>query len=338
MKCQKIYVMIGPPGSGKSTYARKLAKKRKTKWISSDEIRLLYHYSLSQVKETFTVYYDEMTEYLKKGWNVVLDSTNISLWHRKHIFEILESEFKEAYILGKIKVIAIICNRTKEECITQLEERNKTNYPYKIPVSAIGNYINKFQMPLLSEGFTSRKLLHKPSRKNKKDLARNISLLEQLRHNDSYHGNESYLAHVENVKLHSEQFLLYAASTFGYLYDPHHDERLLNKTIYLHDYGKLLTMKTNPDTGKISYPCHANVGAWDYIARKSTKQFTKESFLIFIMNYHMMLLDERLSNNSVNEEVLIKRLGSPDLFTLLELFDIADKEMYEHRDEQIQDN
>ena len=63
MKKQKVYVLIGPPASGKSTYAKKLLKKKNTKIISSDVIRILNGFELNQTAETFKIYYDNFKQY-----------------------------------------------------------------------------------------------------------------------------------------------------------------------------------------------------------------------------------------------------------------------------------
>lgn len=321
MKKQKVYVLIGPPASGKSTYAKKLLKKKNTKIISSDVIRILNGFELNQTAETFKIYYDNFKQYLKEGYNVILDSTNISLKHRHIIFDILETEFEDKFNSGQIEVIAIVVNTSRERCIQQLDARNKTNYFYKIPISAIDKYIAMFQMPLLSEGFSKRILVHKCTLKDKVRLRKNIKRAFKFIHNDKYHKNETYKEHIGIVLLNSNEF--YTFMREKYKTNPY----IIHKSILLHDYGKFLTSKqSEKDPEKNSYKNHANFGAWDYISHISTKKFINESVVIFIMNYHMYLSSGILSKKAKYY------LKSEELYEMLRTFDIADKEPYEIQD------
>jgi len=79
---QKIYILIGLPGSGKTTYAKEIVSKspERTVRISMDDIlQMISFYKF--VKENASLYHDfEDTLYIKalaEGFDVVVDRTNI---------------------------------------------------------------------------------------------------------------------------------------------------------------------------------------------------------------------------------------------------------------------
>ena len=134
-----LYVMIGLQGSGKSTYARDLSKRTGAIIISSDELRIKENLC---GKIVFRRMRELEKEYLKKGYDVILDATNVTIKRR---LSYLANEFSEnAY------KVAIVVNRPIEICLEQNKRRTgKAN----IPESAIYLTANRFVYPTLSEGF-----------------------------------------------------------------------------------------------------------------------------------------------------------------------------------------
>ena len=80
-----LYVMIGIPGSGKSTYAKNIPNATV---VSSDEIRyeLTGDYSnLTKDKQVFSLLEKRILDLLKAGKDAVYDATNINLTKRRKI-------------------------------------------------------------------------------------------------------------------------------------------------------------------------------------------------------------------------------------------------------------
>lgn len=80
----KIMLLRGLPGSGKSTYARKLVEEQGYVRVNKDELReMLNNGKHSQSKEMLVLEIrDSIIEHtIKSGRNVVVDDTNI---HPKH--------------------------------------------------------------------------------------------------------------------------------------------------------------------------------------------------------------------------------------------------------------
>ena len=81
-----IIIIFGLPGSGKSYFASKLAKKLKAKYVSSDVIRnQLFNvkdYTLDEKKKVYSEMIREMKRAIQQNANIILDATfYLSLIH-----------------------------------------------------------------------------------------------------------------------------------------------------------------------------------------------------------------------------------------------------------------
>lgn len=81
-----LWLMVGPPGSGKSTAAKKMFND-KTIYVSRDEIRFSFLHDgddyfayEDQVLETF---YTTISTWLNDGYNVIADATHLTEKARK---------------------------------------------------------------------------------------------------------------------------------------------------------------------------------------------------------------------------------------------------------------
>ena len=140
-----FYLLIGIPGSGKSTYAKKLSKETNAIIISSDDIRTRLFGSrqnISNDRVVFKTMRKEITENLNEGKNVICDATNVTISKR--------ASFLNELINIDCKKIAIVINRDTKTCIEQNKLRDKT---CQVPAVAIYTSAKKFEYPTLSEGF-----------------------------------------------------------------------------------------------------------------------------------------------------------------------------------------
>ena len=121
----KLYVMIGCPGSGKSTYAKKYLANNDTVYVSRDEIR----FALLQDGETYFAREKEVyREFIWKIYNaiqnehknVIADATHLNEKSRAKLFSALPIDFT------KIDVIGIYMNTPLEICLEQNEIRKGT--------------------------------------------------------------------------------------------------------------------------------------------------------------------------------------------------------------------
>lgn len=144
MKFPTLNMLIGPPGSGKSTYCKELVKASKTPIIhlSSDEIRkelLGSEEDQSNNNIVFETMQNRALEWLDKGYDVLYDATNIN---RKSRIQILSK--CPGYVIKK----AIVCWAPVEMCIERDGSRDRTVGKY-----VIDKMLKRFQAPYFDEGF-----------------------------------------------------------------------------------------------------------------------------------------------------------------------------------------
>ena len=141
-----LYVLIGPPASGKSTYAQTM-KNNNTSILSSDDIRVeLFGDASVQTNGdlVFGILYERMRNLLKENKNVVIDATNINPEMRKYVFDNLHGI--------DANVVAIVFNTPKEKCYMFNKKRER-----HVPKRVIDLYFSRFIKPTLSEGFSEIK-------------------------------------------------------------------------------------------------------------------------------------------------------------------------------------
>ena len=148
-----LYMMIGVPGSGKSTYAKNFIKyvnyneNRDIIYISRDEIRFSllkdddsYFSRETQVYKIFT---DKMRENLKAGKDVLIDATHMTWGSRHKIFKHLTG-------IPDVKVHGIWMNTPYMECAKRNRKREGR---MRVPDDTFKNMVDHFEQPDLSEGF-----------------------------------------------------------------------------------------------------------------------------------------------------------------------------------------
>lgn len=117
----KLVLMAGIPGSGKTTLAQRLIDKGFV-CLNADLIReeLWGDASDQRDKEkVFEVFFERLEEGLKRGWDIVIDNTNINGKHREPIIE-------RARKAGYTDIQIWIIDTPLEVCLerNRLRERN----------------------------------------------------------------------------------------------------------------------------------------------------------------------------------------------------------------------
>lgn len=139
-----LYIMVGVPGSGKSTWAK--AHKGNMTYVSRDEIRFSMVAEDEEyfAKETvvFTEYCRRINEALSKGENVLADATHLNRVSRRKLLN---------NIKGYEELHAIVMMTDCAESISRNENRVGTRA--FVPHSVIRRMANQFEMPEISEGF-----------------------------------------------------------------------------------------------------------------------------------------------------------------------------------------
>ena len=143
MKEPIAYVLVGCPACGKSTFAKNFDND--TVVVSSDAIREeLYGDEAIQGngKEVFSLYYDRAIAAIEKGYNVILDATNVTRKARKNIFSTLGKSNVDC------KFVAICFERELDVLLKQNAGRER-----KVPKEVIERMYHNYVRPAEQEGF-----------------------------------------------------------------------------------------------------------------------------------------------------------------------------------------
>ena len=251
-----LVVMVGIQGSGKSTKARELAKTLNAVILSSDEIRKT-NPSWDNNK-VFVYLYDQMNNYLSQHQNVILDATNTTLKSRQAIFNSLR--------VANVCVAAHVMNTNEWDCRIRVEQRNQDPNEHYVPVEVIDRYLNNFQIPVTSEGFSFVTFENNPSF----EINACLSMIDETIGFDQQNHHHTF-----DLYNHSAR----AGLSYGDLC-----------VGLFHDMGKLFC-KTFDDKGEAHYYNHANYGAYYLLTHLHTIPENKRTEVLVIANYHMCVYD-----------------------------------------------
>ncbi|WP_238134212.1 ATP-binding protein [Calderihabitans maritimus] len=137
-----VTIMVGLPGSGKSTWIEKNAKTDAV--ISTDEIRWKefgIQYDLRLEPEVWQIAFSKLRGYLKQGRDIIFDATNITRQRRRLIKKIADQ--------FKARTRVVVMNTSLEECLYRNERRTQD----KVPAEIIKIMAYQFEWPEETEGF-----------------------------------------------------------------------------------------------------------------------------------------------------------------------------------------
>lgn len=266
MSRPNFYMMVGLPGSGKSTYARENIEGAVI--CSSDSIREeLIGDINSQEKneEVFRILHKRVKDTLKSGKSVVYDACNISSKRRKAFLDELKNIdcYKVCYIMAT----------PYDRCRGRNSARER-----KIPEDVIRRMYTHWNTPYYFEGWNSIHIIQSEEIEQR-TLDEAMCYATEL----SYFNQDSPY-HCETLGGHS---LLTLWNLNNVVKKNRSD---LNIAALLHDVGKEFTktfLNSNGEKTDIAhYYYHENVGAYDVLNYKSYRECTILNVSI-IINLHM---------------------------------------------------
>ena len=280
---QKVIVMVGLQGSGKSAKAQKLGTDGNYIIISSDDIRVeLHNDGVSFTNETvFNTYYERFRNALKEGRNVILDATNTTLKARRCVFE----NVKRTHVQRKsLRIVAYIVNTTLEDCVKRLASRQRESFLDAddwTPV--LDKYQKSFQIPMFYEGFDEIVLDNAPE-----NLTYDVSFCNELikKMSDFDQKNPH---HIHSLYVHSKNLAYSYAKDFISNRIQYKDWIILSSAALWHDVGKLFT-QTFDEEGVAHYYGHDGVGTYYVLSHPelfggaNTNSFLES---LFYINFHM---------------------------------------------------
>lgn len=142
-----VEVLVGIPGSGKSTHARKRVEQG---YVILDLDGLIYMINSGgyDFKDELRPFYSQMLEgladvALAKGHNVVVDIVNWSTFQRQHICDRYGKDHLLTAVYWEPNYAACLSNRL----------RNTRGYPPKMWKKLIREYMDMMTIPTKEEGF-----------------------------------------------------------------------------------------------------------------------------------------------------------------------------------------
>ena len=143
---QKAFILIGVPGSGKSTWARNMKKLNKEiEVFSTDEYREKYLGNINEQSKNGFIFhkiYEDILNALNNNKDIIFDATNVSIKDRKQFLQLT------SYCKNKSTKIAVVFNVPIEECILRDFNRERT-----VGKQVIEKFKNKYSTPSIEEGF-----------------------------------------------------------------------------------------------------------------------------------------------------------------------------------------
>lgn len=235
----EFIMMVGIPGSGKSTMAKRIQTVTKYPIISSDHVREeLYGDEAIQGNpdEVFGKIVDDIMVHAKNGQSVIYDATSIKKKYRMQMIQ----RFRKYYDVMK----AVIVAEPYEVCVQRNACRERV-----APESVLRRMYLQFEMPCYWEGFDAIEVY--------------------TTHPNYYNGSEIH-SKMEHFNQHNRHHTLslgeHVRETHNLLMPFAEHDQNLRLAALLHDIGKLETQvftdyKGNP-TEEAHYYSHMNVGAY----------------------------------------------------------------------------
>ena len=142
----KLFIMIGAPGSGKTTWCKNNVPKNAV-YISRDEIRFSIIKDkdsyFSKEKIVYDIFINKINEALDSGLDVYADQTSLNAGSRKKLIDALNKKPDEIIGIYFTTPLDIILQRNAQRTGRAL-----------VPEDVVINMFNSVTRPTLDEGFT----------------------------------------------------------------------------------------------------------------------------------------------------------------------------------------
>ena len=303
-----LNIMIGFPGSGKSSYAKKYLLTNNSVYLSSDDIRIeLYGFEDQTHNDVvFETMKKRTLNALRDGKDVIYDATNLSKKRRSGIIS-------EARKLSA-QINAYLCCTP----INIILERNITRVERQLPWDKLVQMIQSIEPPMYYEGFDNIYLIDGGIYNDIYDY--NFLIKECSGYNqDNPHHYETLEEHIKAVTKKAESL----GETFYYI-----DAYILIQAARYHDFGKLYTKTFNDKKNHFVYYGHDKVSAYLFMCHVRKQQMRDSLNRVRLSNdsYKIgALILNHMEWYRREDMTPIKELfNDDDLYYMLELLHEAD--------------
>ena len=136
-----LYILIGIPGSGKSTWAKRMAEESGAYWISRDAIR----FAKLKDEDDYFAYEDIVVdEFISEIQNAIDDKYPIIIADATHLNYKSRNQLLSRLSLKGTSVVYVYFNTSLE---TALKRNSKREGRAKVPNSVIEKMYNSIRLP-----------------------------------------------------------------------------------------------------------------------------------------------------------------------------------------------
>ena len=307
-----LKIMIGIPGSGKTSYARSILQNESTVYLSSDQIRIdMFGYeSQTDNEKVFNRMRNETLLALKSGYDVIYDATNLSKKRRKTIItetKKLDAEVEAYLFCTPINIIL---------------ERNIIRSERKLPWDKLEQMIKSIEVPMYYEGFDNIYLIDGESFNGCGDVYDYSDLIKRCRkynQGNPYH-DETLEEHIVAVTKRAEEL--------GEELKLKIDSNILRQAARYHDFGKMYTKMYREDKQHYVYYGHEKVSAYMYLCHIKRSNMYDNLFRTRLCDSHYQtatLILNHMEWYRRDDMTPIKEMfNDDDLYHMLELLHEAD--------------
>lgn len=300
-------MLIGLPGSGKSTYAEQLSHDTNATILSSDKIRKeLYGDESVQAdnEKVFQLMQKRSKECLMRGEDVIYDATNLSSKYRAGLLR----EFSNIPCHKQCIVVAT----PYRDCLSRNHQRGRI-----VPDDVIERMYKQWKTPHINEGWDEISLKHTAHDRR--------SIFEWLFEHRFYDQQNSY--HSQTLGVHMAATYSLVSSLDIPALESSRYATALPYAALLHDCGKPFckshTNKRGEPDGNAHYYSHANTGAYDALFFEYPANVNPLDVSVLI-NLHM----EPFGFTDVFTKRRMAQWG-PDLFQSVMVLHSADKDSHD---------
>lgn len=291
----KLYILIGLPASGKSTYAKWLSEYNNAVIISSDDIREKWYGSAEVQGDNNKIfsYMQKLTvENLLEKRDVIYDATNVTLNSRSFL-----SHYKPLLDIRKnISIEGVIFATPFTECCERNLKRDRV-----VPISVMDKMYRRFTPPLFNEGFDTFKIIKSPNQPVY-NISEIVKSLKNFNQENPYH--------LETLGEHLE-----------WCYEALKNTEMEDYAIMglYHDIGKPYC-KVKDDKGIAHYYNHECVSSYDTLCNViySCHDTGRALYLANLVRWHMVLYSHEFTDKQ-------KTLFGEDMIRHLRIFNEIDR-------------
>ena len=254
-----LNIMIGMPGSGKTSYAKKHLLTSNSVYLSSDQTRIDMYGFEDQTHngEVFERMKQETILALQNDFDVIYDATNLIRKRREALIKDVKNR------VSNIEINAYLCCTP----INIVLERNMTRTERQLPWDKLVQMIQSIEPPMYYEGFDNIYLIDGGMYNDVYDYNNLLEKYEDYCQFNPYH-NETLSEHMTAVAKKAEELGTNLKNGI--------DRNILWQAARYHDISKPYTKQFNCKKGYNTYYGHEKVSTYMYMCHVRKQQIIDE--------------------------------------------------------------